>query len=687
MTIAQNKAYDRVKAAAIRRNRAASRAARDIGNIPPVKDPARRMAADENFLTYCKVYFPHRFHLAFSDDHRRAAEKIQTAVDFGGLFAFAMPRGRGKTTYCEVAGLWSVTTGRVSFAMLIGATQPAAVSMLANMKKELLHNEALAEDWPEICYPIRQTEGEARQTGGQLHHGEKTSIIWTTDVITMPTIPGSQASGGVIRTAGLLGNIRGAHYITPAGRSLRPQLAIIDDPQTDQSANSPTQCAEREKTIQGAILGLAGPGQRMTALLPCTIIKPNDLAARMLDKDLHADWQGERFQQLKSFPTDMTFWEQYDQVRREDLANDLVNTPNAHGLYNDNRKRADAGALVDWPEAVEPGDASALETTMRQYLADPYAFACERQSDPPSDEPRAEDFKTPAEIATSIGATARGEVPEYAEKLVVAIDVQKQLLYYGVAAVGANFTGTLVDYGAWPDQGRTYYTLQRAHPTLATEYPGRYEARLFAALSDLLDHLAGRAWKRADGGNAYVDRVLIDANWKESTETIYQFCRRSKFASILTPCHGRYYSAASRGINGKKKKTGDIVGLQWRSPAVSKTQQSRYVAYDANYWKTFLQYRVAQVEEDPGNWRLYKARPNRHRMLSDHWTAERAVEIEADGRHVVEWRLPPNKPDNHLFDVATMLCVAASTQGCALPEHRRHVTRSKPKRKRKSTDL
>jgi len=671
--------YEGIKAAAIQRNRAASRVARDIGSIPPVSDPSRRRHAFGDFQFFCREYFGHLFTLPSSQDQVRVDQKIQSAIEHGGKFAFVMPRSRGKTTRSEIAAMWAAMTGRHFFVMLIGANKDAAEQMLDHIRTELMFNDALNEDFPEICYPIRELDGEPRRAIGQLHHGRHTKITIGAESIVFPTIPGSQASGAKTHTAGLLGGIRGAKHNTLDGRSIRPSLAVIDDPQTDESASSPAQTEHRERIIQGAIDGLEGPTERLAALMPCTIIRPDDLAARMLDKEQHPDWNGERFQQLKSFPDRMDLWEKYDEIRREDLANDLQNTPNAHKLYGDNRREMDRGAVVDWPDAIKPGDLSALESTMRKFLADPYAFACECQNDPPKDHAIEKEFLTAPEIAKRVNAVARRQIPNATTKLVAAIDVQKDLLYWGMVGVAPDMSAGITDYGTWPEQSRSYFTLARAHPTIGIEYSGRLESRLFASLTDLIDMLTGQVWQREDGGLAHVDRVVIDANWKESTDIIYEICNHHAMAPLLTPCHGRYIGATTREINDRKKKKGDIVGHHWRSPAVNRGQPVRYVSYDSNYWKTFVQNRLAQPDEDPGAWRLYAAKPSRHRMIADHLTSERPVPVEANERRVIEWKLPPNKPDNHLLDVVVMSAVAASVEGCILPEHQRQA---KPKRKR-----
>lgn len=66
-----------------------------------------------------------------------------------------------------------------------------------------------------------------------------------------------------------------------------------DDPQTDESARSPAQCAARESILARAVLGLAGPGRKISGIMPCTVIRPEDMADRILIRDKHPQWQGQ----------------------------------------------------------------------------------------------------------------------------------------------------------------------------------------------------------------------------------------------------------------------------------------------------------------------------------------------------------------------------------------------------------
>ena len=83
------------------------------------------------------------------------------------------------------------------------------------------------------------------------------------------------------------------------------------DPQTDESARSLSQCANREAILAGAVLGLAGPGKKISGIMPCTVIRPDDMADNILDRDKHPEWNGERTKMVYAFPADEKLWDEY----------------------------------------------------------------------------------------------------------------------------------------------------------------------------------------------------------------------------------------------------------------------------------------------------------------------------------------------------------------------------------------
>jgi hypothetical protein len=232
--------YEKLKERARARNIALAIAGRDIGELPSVVNAERKERAASDFRYFCESYFSLTFHLPWSPDHLKVIAKIEQAVLRGGLFAMAMPRGSGKTTICECACIWAVLYGHREFVCLIGSDEGHAMDMLESVKMELDGNDLLLEDFPEVVYPIQCLDGIANRCNGQLYKGERTHIGWTAREIVLPTMPGSVASGAIIKVAGITGRIRGMKYKRADGHTVRPSLVVLDDPQTDESARSPS---------------------------------------------------------------------------------------------------------------------------------------------------------------------------------------------------------------------------------------------------------------------------------------------------------------------------------------------------------------------------------------------------------------------------------------------------------------
>jgi len=658
--------YDAQRERALARSKAQSLSGRDIGELPSVVDPDRKARAETDFRFFCETYFEQTFTMAWSDDHLKVIAKIEQAVLEGGLFAMAMPRGSGKTTLCEIACLWAILIGAREFVALIGADEEHAANMLDSIKAELENNELLLADFPEVVFPIQQLEGIHQRAGGQLFAGNQTHIGWTAREIVLPTMPESKASGAIIRVAGITGRIRGMKHKRPDGQSVRPSLVLIDDPQTDESARSPSQCATRERILAGAILGLGGPGKKIAGLMTITVVRPDDMADRLLDREVHPQWQGERTRMVYSFPTNEALWAEYAEKRAEGLRAD-EGLKAATEFYRQNRDEMDAGAIVAWPERFNHDELSAVQHAMNLKLQNEAAFWAEYQNEPlPENEPDDELLST-EQIAAKTNGMKRGEIPIGCSHLTMFIDVQGKALYWLVAAWADDFTGHIIDYGTEPDQKQSYFTLRDVRRTLTGASPrAGQEGAIYAGLERLCGSMLVREWRRDDGAMVRIDRCLIDANWGTSTDVVYQFCRQSPHASVLLPSHGRYVGASSIPFSDYKRKRGDRVGHNWRIPNVAGKRAVRHVVFDTNFWKSFIHARLAVPMGDPGCLALFGRKLEAHRLISEHLTAEYRVKTEGRGRTVDEWKLRQPGLDNHWLDCAVGAAVAASMQGAVL---------------------
>jgi hypothetical protein len=94
-----------------------------------------------------------------SEDHRRAITKIETAVRDGGWFAFALPRGMGKTTLVEAAVQWATLYGYRQFPVVIGSDESSALELLDSVKSDLETNEPAAGGLPGGLLPDPAARG------------------------------------------------------------------------------------------------------------------------------------------------------------------------------------------------------------------------------------------------------------------------------------------------------------------------------------------------------------------------------------------------------------------------------------------------------------------------------------------------------------------------------------------------
>lgn len=665
VTVDGRSGYDAQRERARLRSALISVSGRDIGPLPAVADPERRARAERDFRRFCETYGTAVFKLAWSDDQLVALARIEQAVLHGGLFAMADPRGDGKTTRCEWGALFALLNGHRQFAVPIGATETDAEERLDSIKTELETNDLLLADYPEVCFPIRALEGIVARAQGQLCNGEQTHIEWGSKQIVLPTIPGSKASGALVKIAGITGRIRGMYFKRRDGTSVRPDFVVIDDPQTDESSRSLAQCRQRESVLSGAILGLAGPGKDISGFMPCTVIQPDDMADRILDPKRHPEWHGMRTRMVRSWPTRMDLWERYIELRKNSQRRGGEGE-DAHVYYESNRAAMDEGAEIGWPARHRPSELSALQHAMN-ILCDrgPAVFHAEYQNDPlPIDEASRMELKVD-DLMQRINGVPRSRVPVWATRLTAFVDVQDACLWWMVCAWADDFTGAAIDYGAWPEQGRPYFTGREVKRTLARAHPGAgFEGRIYAGLETLSTHLLAREWMREDGAATRIGQLLVDANYGKSTETVKRWCRETPHAATAMPSHAKYVGASSTPFNEYRRKPGEQMGLNWLVRKGSKNAV-RHLSWDTNWWKTFCVSRLVAAKGDKGAFMLFGRDGDAHRMLAEQLTAERAVPVESKGRRVDEWKEIPGR-DNHLFDCLVGCAVAASMLGATL---------------------
>lgn len=656
-----------------------SRAGRDIGAIPDIVNVRRRARCRDSLRLFCETYNPAPFSLAWSDDHLRVIARIEEAATRGALFAFAMPRGSGKSTISRMAALWAISYAHCRYVFLIGANAGKAQEALDSIKKWIRFLDLYVADFPEIAHPVVSLAGIAHRAAGQICGGESTMLEWSEDRVILPTVPTpanwpkrwpkrddgkAPTSGAVIASAGLTSDgIRGSLLTLTTGETIRPDLVLLDDPQTPESASSPAQNVQRERLISADVLGMAGPGRTISAVMPCTVIQPNDMIDRILDRKKHPLWRGERTQMLRSMPSNLAAWDRYFAVYAECAQAEPPDYARAHAYYREHRVELELGAEASWPERKHPDDVSAIQHAMHLHFRDPIAFAAEYQNAPKAIESKGATVQSADAIAGRLNRHARGLVPGMMSRLTAFVDVQQDLLFWAVCAWGEDFGGAIVDYGVWPEQDRAYFTLRDARPTLAqvTGVAG-LEGSIYAGLDRLAGRLLGRAWPVDAGGELRIERCAIDANWGLSTEVVYRWCRQSTYSALVVPSHGKAIGASAAPMDEWARREGARYGLGWVMPT-PKAGRVRHLVYDVHHWKTFAHTRLALPMGERGALTLFGERADVHRLFADHLTAEYPVEVTGRGRTVQEWRWRPHRPDNHWLDCLVGCFVVASVLG------------------------
>jgi len=637
---------------------------KEIGPLPPVADPARRERCRTSLKSFFTTYLAARFPLPFSRDHDKVIRKLERCITKGGQFANAMPRGSGKTTMVEAAIVWAIVYGHRKFVVTLAATGDLADELVQSVKDELETNDLLLADFPEVCHPIRRLEGIAQRGKGQTLDGERTRVGWGAGEFRLAYIPGAASSGAVVEGRGLDGAIRGRKKSVPGGRQMRPDLLVLDDPQTDLSARMLGQTEARERLIEGAVLGMAGPGKTVAAVMPCTVICPDDLSTRVLRKP---QWNGERTQLVDKMPTNLDWWKgEYAEARRESMTR-FGDGRLADALYERKRAFADAGADIPWAERFDAETcASALQEAMNWLIDRPASFWAEAQNEPMSLNPEGEALAlSPTLLAKRLTGVPRGVVPRGCGRLTAGVDVSEFLIWWVVTAWDDGFGGSVIDYGCWPPQGRTYFRQEEAAPSLRGRFPDQpVEAAVYSAVKATLAEVMGRVFPTEEGADGMqVERCLVDSS--DQTATVYDAIRASGHKGAVWPSKGFGSNASRTPVGEWPEKPGDRRrGQDWVYGPTAGAAPRLLLKFGANEWKSFLADRFRTPEAAAAALRLFGDDEFVHQLFADHCAAETPdrQRSETTGRVATVWTQRPGR-QNHLFDCAVLSAVAASIAG------------------------
>jgi len=653
-------------------------------------NPERRAACKDDLLLFCTTYFPEQFNLPFAKVHHKEAEMLTDAIKNGAWFASAQPRGTGKTTRTRAALRWAICYNHIDYGVYIGATARSAQRSNEAILKSFVFNKTLREDFPEICIPFFASNGKAQKAVHQLYKGEPSGVVCGADRIAtsfMPDLPYGQKGQCVIDFTSIGGEIRGRSFDMPNGKTLRPQLAIADDPQTREVAKSAQESQNVLDILTSDVAYMAGPTEKMGLLIPCTIIEKGDAADRMLDRELSPRFHGNTVSWFLSMPENEGVWDKYREIVVELQLLDtpeLVTNQRLCKWYEENREECDKGAEVFWSEAYNPAEfGSAIHKGAHLMLEDRAAFFAEYQNDP-MDEAGAGNLQLSARgVLGRQNGLKEGVLPSDTKALVAFIDVQQSSLWYTVCAFGPDMSGAVVDYGTFPDQKKNYVTLRTMKLTMTDIFDDDYNAACLESLDTLCEALIGKTWMTENGNVVPLTKIGIDSGYSESRAAVYNVANRSNFRALVFPARGVGTSPRRPDlwIAGSKRRKGEQRGHQWR--ILPGDDCPRLLQVNTNAWKTLCAKAWATDIGAPGAMSIFGKKAevsSRHQAFAENMSSERSLEVEVAGTTLTMWELAKAHTDNHWFDCVVNSMVLANMEGCTRPG----LSTPRRRRKRKS---
>ncbi len=675
------------------RKRASSLAAREV-IIPPCDDRKRREHLEQDDEAWLRYYFgegsgcPDPFWYEFTFQQQEMIAAIRQAILYGGDQSIAASRGEGKTTVCERLLLKYTLAGVINFSVLCAATGAAAANSLESIRDAIETNDRLLADYPEVCVPVAALENTPnrahyqvvtghRHDNGKPYKQHSSRFSWCGQEIIFPDVPGSPAGKAIIATRGLDAAVRGLKR-----KGHRPQVVIIDDPDTEDTARSEDQAKKLEDRIDRALGGLGGQQRGVARVMLTTLQNRICVSYKFTDPAAKPTWKGKRFRFLLKPPNRVDLWDEYVQLRQSGMESgedEFGRT--AHAFYLENREAMDAGAEVANPnrlDSTELPDGSQMEVSaLQRYYNEvarigPEAVATEYDNDPPEEAGPMESGITAHRIQKQLSGYDRRTVPPDCVFLTRGVDVGKYALHWVVRAWRADATSYVIDYN-----------VQEVHGTQPNVDEG-VEHAIVKALSDLFEATTEEPYTTIDGTDMPVNLSLIDARYKK--RAVYQFCRLLGHGVYPAMGFGKSQGCVKRSFWSPAKSTKTKkVGHGW---VLSKQPEGLWlVEADTDHWKEWEHERWMTATNKPGAAFLYgegSKDPRRlsvdekgHHSYAHHIVAEVVVEEIIKG--ALERRWKAKSPNNHWFDASYLSDLAAAMCGVRLLQQQKQVERKRIK--------
>ena len=640
----------------MRRKRAPGREVK----IPPPKDPERRSRASVNLRAFIHSYFPHLTYIEDGQFQIEVTEILERLIKYGGMRAIAGPRGYAKDMLTNLGCIWGILNGYLKFPIVVRSDQPESIAHLDIIKRELESNDTLAEDYPEVCGPIRKIAGVSQRARALTYKGRSLGMEWNTEAIALPNLEEYPCAGARIETTGVLTGGRGTQR--GGGEGGRPDFLLISDPETERSVWSTATTNHIHRVITNNLIGMAGPGTTMSGVILCTLMRKKCLAARYTDPETSPQFNGVRYKALLKEPHRSDLWERYIYLWRQGPLKGDPDSREAHRFYIDNREDMEAGAEVLWPANYDRtllADGTPREISNLQHLYNKKAsngedyFLTELQNEPPDEDDQVLEL-SPDDIVRRVNELPERVVPDWAEYLVEGIDVGAREIHYVVAAFSPSGSGAIVDYGIEQTHLPSDVSFSPKTGQLTGEVRQSAEYGLMEALRHRRDTVRAEPYRRANGAEVPLNVSTVDAGWM--TSVIHQFCKES--GNKYRPVMGFGKGQPNGAFRERQKNSDDVKVYRHYYALRQRKHKSTLWCLNADYYKQYTHDRFAQAMDTEGAVTLYGESPALHVRFAKHICAEH-FDLEKQ-------RWIRDSQHNHYLDAMAYCCAAGDMCGVRL---------------------
>lgn len=647
----------------------------EIGPLPPIKDPARRARCKYDLKEYALTYFANACYMGLAPYQEEMIHRAQITILEGGKSGAAVRRGGLKSTIARIACIWAVLYGHRKFVVPVGATDAKSNEHRDNIFSLMTNNPKLLEDFPELIPLVLKKRNPKKQ----IRIDGKLVEVMAKDergCILFPKIDGIECSEARIAPYSIEAtDVSGLNFTDGTGRVIRPDFLLFDDVQTPQSAKSFAMTSQRENAICTTFMGLAALGATIASLMVCTVRRIDDLTMRFCDRQRHPDWHVTRYAVLEREPDNKELWTEYEAKLREG------DTPadgfaRATAFYAEHRFEMDLGGQVAWEKDKEAKYLSALQYCMTIKILQPDYFSCELQQQPAKPEGNLNQLD-PELLIKRLSGVKRGIVPDAASYLTAFVDSGDDVLWWAVCAWANDFTGWLVDFGTWPDQGRAMFYKSDLSLTIQQCFPNVSWSEAFVMAHNELDKQLLRPYQTETGTRTMnVDLMLKDWSDGDHSNFVASQIAANPQRAIIRPSKGFAPRPGRKAVHlyGDTKKTRHTFNY-WTE---RRDENPLHVQFDSNRWKRQLVNGLMTAPGAPSAMLLPGTDERDLLLLAEHLTAEQQKPMIYDGNSGVVFEHIPGR-DNDWFDTLVGNKVAASMLGAILPGEAKQT--NKPERR------